>query len=153
MKRVISILAITILIITGIGTARAEEREYNPLYVTATLLNGRAEPSKKASMEAIFDRGDRLVPTGRWSESRAWVEVYGGEGGTVWVSVKYVSERMEPYTVTNENNGKIKIRSKPGEGRVKGYVKHGRSVMILQAVLGYGRCAQGWIDLEYLIEE
>jgi hypothetical protein len=64
-----------------------------------------------------------------------------------------VTERIAPYTATNANNGKIKIRKLPGEGRVTGYVKHGKSIEIDQVIFNYGHCRQGWVDLDYLIEE
>ena len=131
----------------------AEAEEIGPVYVTASVLNGRAEPTKRATVEAFFDQGDELTPTGRISQDRKWVEVYGGESGAVWVHIDYITERGAPFTMTNANNGKVKIRSKHGEGRVTGYVKHGKSVVIDQVVLGWGHCSKGWIDLDYLIEE
>ena len=137
-----------------IGTAQAEQAEdMAPLYVTASVLNGRAEPTKKARVEAYFDRGDRLTPTGRISKDRRWVEVYGGEAGTVWVFMEYVTERVAPFEMTNANNGKIKIRSRHGDFRVRGYVGHGKRIRIDQVVLGWGHCSRGWIDLDYLVEE
>lgn len=131
----------------------AEGVDYAPLYVTADVLNGRAHPTRKAPVEAVFDYGDQLTPTGRISRDCEWVEVEGGEAGTVWVHVNYISERFVEFTATNENNGKIKIRSKIGGGKVRGYVKRGKSVEIDRVVLGWGHCKKGWIDLEYLIEE
>lgn len=133
--------------------ATAEAEDYQPLYVTASVLNARAEPTKKATVEARFDKGDALAPTGRISNDRKWIEIYAGEAETAWVYFEYVTERVAPYTATNANNGKIKIRKLPGEGRVTGYVKHGRSVEIDQVIFNFGHCRQGWVDLDYLIEE
>ena len=134
-----------------ISSAEAEDEEYAELYVTADVLNGRAWPSKKSKIEAVFDYGDRLKPTGRWNGE--WIEVEGGESGTVWVHYKYVSERILPFEVVNENNGKVKIRSKPGKsGKIKGYVKRGKTVEIDQVVLGWGHCSRGWVDLKYFSE-
>ena len=134
-----------------ISAASAEE--YQPVYVTANMLNGRAEPTKKATVEALFDKGDRLQTTGKISKDRKWLEVYGGETGTVWVYLEYVTERVAPFVVTNANNGKIKIRSLPGEGRVRGYVKHGQGIVIDQVIMNWGHCRQGWVDLDYFVEE
>lgn len=131
----------------------AEDVDHEPMYVTADVLNGRAHPTKKAPVEAVFDYGDQLTPTGRISRDCEWIEVEGGEAGTVWVHVNYISERFVEFTVRNENNGKVKIRSKIGGGKVRGYVKRGKSVVIDRVVLGWGHCSKGWIDLEYLIEE
>lgn len=103
-------------------------------------------------MEARFDYGDKLIPTGEFSKDFKWVEVYGGESGTVWVYIPYVSERTH-YKVTNLNNGKIKIRKWPEVGKVTGYVKHGQTIEIEQKVLNYGKTKKGWVDLDYLVEE
>lgn len=129
----------------------AEAEEY--VYVTASVLNGREEPTKKAAVGARFDRGDRLTATGRISRDRKWVEVYAGEAGTVWVYYEYVTEETEPYTATNLNNGKVRIRKLPGGGRVTGYVRKGHSIEIDRVILGWGHCRLGWVDLEYLIVE
>ena len=132
----------------------AETPEYNPLYVVADVLNGRAHPTKKAPIEAVYDYGDQLIPTGKLSRDKEWVEVLGGESGTVWVHVNYVSERFAEFLVVNANNGKVKIRSKIGGGKVKGYVKHGREIWIDRVVLGWGHTFKGgWVDLDYFVEE
>ena len=131
----------------------AEEQEYNPLYVVADVLNGRAHPTKKSPVEAIFDYGDKLIPTGKISRDKEWVEVAGGESGTVWVHVNYVSERFTEFTAVNLNNGRIKIRSKIDGGKLKGYVKHGKMIEVDRVVLGWGHTSKGWIDLDYFIEE
>ena len=123
------------------------------MYVIADVLNGRAHPTKKAPVEAVYDYGDQLQPTGRISRDCEWIEVLGGEAGTVWVHVNYVSERFTDFEVTNLNNGKIKIRSKPTGGKLKGYVKHGKTIVIDRVVLGWGHTAKGWVDLEYFVEE
>ena len=94
------------------------------------------------------------MPTGRISQDCEWVEVYGGETGTVWVAARYVTERMDGFTVKNLNNGRIRIRAKlGGKGKLKGYVGHGKSIVIDRVVLGWGHCSRGWVDLEYFIEE
>ena len=141
-----------------ISAARAEdpeeERILDPLYVTASVLNGREEPTKKAEVSAFYDYGDVVFPTGQWSRNGEWVEVQGGENGTAWVYYKFVTARKKPFTVTNENNGKIKVRSRPGgKGRLKGYIRHGKTIEIDQVINGYGRCSRGWVDLDYFIEE
>jgi len=151
MARRVCALVLLAACLAGIGLA--DGAEYNGLYVTADVLNGRKWPTKKAGIEAVFDYGDLLEPTGRMSKDLEWLEVAGGESGTVWVFAQYVSERIIPFTVTNENNGKVKIRSKPGGGKLKGYVNRGKSVEIDRVVLGWGHCSRGWIDLEYLVEE
>lgn len=129
-------------------SARAED-EYPPLYVTATQLNGRYRPSRRAFIEARFERGDQIQQTGRFSADREWVEVYGGEAGTCWVSIKYVTEENSVFMATNEDYARVKIRSKPENGKVIGYVKRGQSVEIDQVVLGWGHCRRGWVYLSF----
>lgn len=94
-----------------------------------------------------------LEATGEWSDDHKWVQVRGGEIGLVWCCADYVTERTDAFRVTNESKRKIKIRSKPVNGKVTGYLKPGRSLTISRVVLGWGKCKSGWIDLEYLIEE
>ena len=153
-RRLAAMLIAAVMALGAFAAAEEpEEKEYAPLYVLADVLNGRSLPTKKAGIEARFDFSDQVQPTGRMSKDREWIEVIGGESGTVWVSSRYVSERFFEFTVTNENNGKVKIRSKIDGGKVRGYVKNGKSIEIDQVVLGWGHCRQGWVDLEYCIEE
>ena len=140
------------------STAQAEEMEeertLDPLYVSASVLNGREEPTKKAQVSAFYDYGDVVFPTGEISQNGEWVEIQGGEAGTAWVYYKYVTARKKTFTVTNENNGRIKVRSRPGgKGRLRGYIGHGKTIEIDQVINGYGHCKRGWVDLDYFIEE
>ena len=154
MKKLICLL-FAVLFLCSYAFADDEEEELlisKELYVTANLLNGRQSPSKKASVEAIFDRNDCLEATGEWSKNHEWVEVYGGETGTVWCSIKYLSEIREPVTYENRGKAKIKIRKKPFDGKVISYLRGGRTIEILQIVNGWGRCKLGWIDMSYLVE-
>ncbi len=165
---VLAAVVIGALILTGliirdvisrsISTAQAEElaedMEWAPLYVTASVLNGRSEPTKKADVSAFFDYGDLIQPTGQWSRNGEWVEVTGGENGTAWVYYKFVTARKKPFNVTNENNGGLKVRSRPGgKGRLRGYIRHGKTIEIDQVINGWGHCSRGWVDLDYFIEE
>jgi SH3-like domain-containing protein len=120
--------------------------------VKTKLLNGRATPSKKASIEAFFDEGDPLKATGNWSPDYQWIEVGGGETGTVWVHIKYVSERKGYFQAKNEIFKQVKIRSHPVNGKLKGYIKKNETVEITHVVLGWGRCSKGWVDMNYLEE-
>jgi hypothetical protein len=110
-------------------------------------------PSKNAIQVARFDKEDILELTGRWSKDREWVEVVGGESGNCWVYRKYVNEISEPYTVTNTDYKKVKIRKQPWEkSKVVGYLRRGRSVEITKVLMGWGKCKLGWIDLYYVNE-
>ena len=122
------------------------------LFVTATQLYGRYTPSKTGIIEAVFDRGMPVRATGRWSKDWKWVEVYGGECDIVWCKAEYLTEILEPITVHNESEKKIKIRKHPGNGRVVGYVKPDQTLTITQVVLGWGKTRKGWIDLVFFSE-
>lgn len=93
-----------------------------------------------------------MIETGEWSENHEWVEVEGGETGTVWVHINYVSERKH-YTVTNEKHKTVKVRKWPAVGKVTHYIKKGQTVDIEQCVLGWGKTKWGWVDLDYFVEE
>ena len=134
-------------------TAAQAEDEPAPLIVTATHLNGREHPRKTAIPAALYDCGDRIHPTGEWSRDRKWVEIEGGESGTVWVYYEYVTERTEPFRAVNASDGKVKVRSVPGGGRVNGYIKRGKAVTVDRVIMGWGHCSKGWIDLDYFRED
>lgn len=123
------------------------------MYVTASSLNGRTRPSKKAPAEALWEEGDELRSTGKWSRNYEWVEVEGGEVSKVWCYYCYLTEELTPYIAVNEDYASVKIRSKPCKGKLRGYLKKGESIEITQVVLGWGKCDRGWIDLGYLKEE
>lgn len=148
-KRVIcATLALLCICTTGISEEHTEA--YNTLFVTATRLNGRFSPGKGSTITMMLDYGDDLEPTGQWSSKRGWVEVVGGENGTAWVSIQYVSEIFEPMTMTNATNGKVRIRKTPVDGKVVRWLKRGKSVTIDRVVLGWGHCKYGWIDMDCL---
>ena len=90
-RKLLIFLLTMVLIVSG------AQSENSMICATASvqtkLLNGRAAPRKKATVEARFDYGDKLELTGEWSDDHTWVEVIGGETGTVWVSIRYISER------------------------------------------------------------
>lgn len=75
------------------------------------------------------------------------------EWQAVWVHIGYFSEYLvSGYTAVNLNYDKVKIRSRPYDGRVTGYLKKGEEIEILQVVMGWGKTSKGWIDLYYLQE-
>lgn len=116
------------------------------------MLNGRAWPRKTASIEAHYADGEWVDATGKWSDDHKWIEVVGGESGTVWCSMAYLTERPHSFKVLNEHKTGVKIRKTPVNGTVVGYLKPGKTLTITQVVLGWGKCKSGWIDLQYLVE-
>jgi uncharacterized protein YgiM (DUF1202 family) len=155
-RKLLFLVAIPFLIGLLLGIfiqdAIGESYDTTTMYVSTRLLNGRAEPSKKSTVEARFDKGDALQAYG-WSKNHHWIEVDGGETGTVWVWYEYVNEQTSDYSVWwNDYGHKVKIRKEP-YGTVIGYLKAGKEVTITQIILGWGKCDKGWIDLRYLSEE
>lgn len=154
MKRLLIFLLAVIMILPCFAEEEQEEDYTSPyLYVTANLLNGRRNPSKRSQVETIFDKGDALTPTGEWSKDHKWVEIYGGESGIVWCNIKYLNEIKEPEIYTNRGKQKVKIRKRPFDGKVISYLKGGRSIEVTQIVNGWGKTRRGWIDLSYLVGE
>jgi len=129
-----------------------QTNDYIPVIVQASLLNGRISPSKKSDAIAFFDRNDVLQATGEWSEDHHWIEIVGGETGCVWVYADYVNEIDYSFLVWNVDYNKVKIRSRPIDGKIVGYLKRDRSIEITQVLMGWGRCSKGWINLD-LVEE
>ena len=137
------------------SSAFSEEPEDEPavIYTIATFLNGRRKPTTRSADIAWFSYGSVVERTGKWSRDRQWVQVLAGEENVCWLNVNYISERLEPFFVCNENNGVVNCRKSPGKGGITGKIRHGETVLIENVIDGYGKCSKGWVDLEYLIEE
>ena len=145
-------IVLVILVVLFAVMKNAFGEEPVSMTVIASQLNGRAWPTTKSRQEAFFDYGDVIESTGKWSDDRKWVEIKGGEGGTVWCMAKYLTERMDCFVASNEGRRSVKIRNVPVDGKVVGYLKGGKAVKISQVILGWGKCKSGWIDLDYLCE-
>lgn len=96
---------IVILLLILSSSAQSET-----LYCTASSLNGRASPSMNARVEAHFEYGDELEVIG-YNDN--WIEVEGGETGTVFVSAKYVASSLEKTKYQNISGGRVIIREEP----------------------------------------
>lgn len=141
---VISVIVV-LLIVFSVGVACAEE---DILYVCVnkdSYLNGRARPSTSAEITMKLYNGDTVEVVGSHGE---WIEIIGGESGTSFVKAKYISETLDPYTITNISGGRVRIRSCI-DGETVGYVKAGKSVKVTRTMLGWGYIGSGWVDLEY----
>ena len=141
---------VALVMIVAPALCKAED-ETVKMYVTASHLNGRARPSKKSKIEALFDYGD-VVDAWQWSPKHHWIEVSGGETGTVWVCWEYLTERLDESTWWNGSGKKVKIRKEPF-GTVIGYLPRDGEVVVDRVIFGWGHCNKGWINLEYLTEE
>ncbi|MBO6270839.1 MAG: SH3 domain-containing protein [Clostridium sp.] len=144
------VLVVIVVLFAAVKCAFGEDSV--KMTVIASQLNGRAFPTTKSRQEALFDYGDVVNSTGKWSDDHKWIEIKGGEGGTVWCMAKYLTERMDCFTASNEGRRAVKIRKTPVDGKVIGYLKEGKTVEISQVILGWGKCKSGWIDLGYLCE-
>lgn len=129
-----------------------EEPEYIPVIVTGSNLNARMSPNPYSYIITSYDKNLELNSTGRWSKDKKWVEIMSMEYGPVWCSYKFLTERTEPFKVETLCDEPVKIRKFPGDGRVTGYLRKGKTIIITQVILGYGKCKKGWIDLGYCIE-
>ena len=143
-----------------IGYAIAEEPTSTPepeedgiiFYVVADVLNCRMAPDKHSYVATVLEQGQSVHGTGRWSKDHKWVEIDHSEYGLLWCDYHYLTERRDAFEVETLWDSPIKIRKQAYKGSVTGYLKKGKTVKIVQVVLGWGRCKQGWIDLEYCIE-
>ena len=142
-KLVLELILILLLVLFVAYDVYAE----NQLFVTASSLNGRAAPNKTSRIEAIFERGDQLEATGRVSGS--WIEVYGGETGTVWCSADYLSEAAGSRMYTNTSGGRVRIRKSP-DGSAIGWISAGKTVEVIRISNGWGYIpSTGWVKLCY----
>lgn len=132
---------------------------YHPLFgVAETLyvrtngdcLNGRAAPDKHSPVEARFDNGEAVESV---STSGDWVEVVGGETGTVWCKAEYLSSFASGCVLyRNDSGGRVFIRSTPN-GPKTGRVGANKTVSVQNVVNGWGYIGSGWVDLAYFDKE
>lgn len=148
MKKAVALCAVLIFLL---GSTALSEDEYQPLYVMCNNLRGRMRAGKKYEAVTSFDMGMKVMPTGRISEDRQWVEIRTAEFDVVWCNINYLTETTEVlhiYTLWDEG---VRIRSKPGGGKVTGTARKNQTLEITQVVMGYGKCSRGWVDMEYFI--
>ena len=113
-------------------------------------LNGRASPSKHASVEAHFENGEAVEAV---SYQDGWVEVVGGETGTVWCSQDYLSSSQSTSKYRNISGGRVFIRDGV-EGRKTGLEVHtNKLVTVKRQMNGWGFIGTGWVNLSYFEEE
>lgn len=119
------------------------------VYVTASELNGREEPVMGSSVEAHFYRGDELEALGYQC---GWVEVVGGEPGTVWCKAEYLTEYDVDAVYQNTSGGRVFIHRELGDDdtNVSRVVENGKSATVTRVLFGYGYIGKGWIDLNFM---
>lgn len=112
-------------------------------------LNGRANPDKHSRVEAAFANGSAVESV---SAENGWVEVVGGETGTVWCKAEYLSSSLEAAFYRNTSGGRVFVRDAP-EGAKTGSVKAGKRISVTRIVDGWGYTGSGWVDLSYFDKE
>ncbi len=148
----VAFLLITILglfFLWGCAHVSFAEDETRTVFVTASELNGRDEPSMSGDVEARFFQGDELTALGY---KNGWVEVVGGETGTVWCKAEHLTEYAVDAKYTNTSGGRVFIHAELGDGRsdLNRAVEHGKRATITRVLYGYGYMGKGWIDLCFM---
>lgn len=149
MKKLIAVLCILCFLIPAVYACGEEERIV--LYSMSKNLQGRIRPGKKYEAVTSFDMWTPVYPTGRMSDDRMWVEVRTTESDLVWCSINYLTETRDVLHVYTLWESGVKIRSKPGAGKVTGTARREQVLEITQVVMGYGKCNKGWIEMDYFI--
>lgn len=113
-------------------------------------LNGRACPNKSSRIEARFSNGEALEAV---SYHDGWVEVVGGETGTVWCSQEYLSSSQEARKYRNTSGGRVFVRGEI-EGRKTGLeVRSDKVVTVQRQMNGWGYIGTGWVNLAFFEED
>lgn len=113
-------------------------------------LNGRARPDKSSDVEARFSNGEEVEAV---SIENGWVEVIGGETGTVWCKAEYLSSDNETSVIyRNVSGGRVFIRDEPS-GKKTGSVKAKRKITVTRHIGGWGYMGSGWVDLSFFEKE
>lgn len=113
-------------------------------------LNGRSAPDKSARIEARFANGEALEAV---SYRDGWVEVIGGETGTVWCSEKYLSSSQEAVKYRNTSGGRVFIRDEIEGCKTGLEVRSDRVVTVQRQMNGWGYIGTGWVDLSFFDAE
>lgn len=113
-------------------------------------LNGRSEPNKRASVEAKFANGTALEAV---SYHDGWVEVVGGETGTVWCSQEYLSSTQKAHKYRNTSGGRVFVRDEINGRKTGLEVRSDKAITVHRQMDGWGYIGTGWIDLTYFEEE
>lgn len=108
-------------------------------------LNGRSRPSTSAPIEMRIPPGDAVEAV---SYKDGWVEVVGGESGTVWCKAEYLSSTQDAVYFKNTSGGRVFLRNGI-EGAKTGVVKANKVVLVTRQIFGWGYIGNGWVDLSY----
>ena len=141
MKKIIIFILLFLTIV--INSAMAES---TTLIVTVDELNGRAEPTTKSSVEMRLYKDDEVTFV---SYNDGWVEIIGGETGTVFCKAEYLSEKDANLgTYKNTSGGRVHVRENI-EGKRIDSIAANKNVEVSSIILNWGYIGNGWVDLQY----
>ena len=141
MKKIIIFILLFLTIV--INNAMAD---FTTLVVTVDELNGRAEPTTKSNIEMRLYKDDEVTFV---SYDDGWVEIIGGETGTVFCKAEYLSEKDANLgTYKNTSGGRVHVRDSI-EGKRISSIAANKNVEVSSIILNWGYIGNGWVDLEY----
>ena len=141
MKKIIILILLFLTIV--INNVMAES---TTLVVTVDELNGRAEPTTKSSIEMRLYKDDEVTFV---SYTDGWVEIIGGETGTVFCKAEYLSEKNANLgTYKNISGGRVHVRDSI-EGKRIDSIAANKNIEVSSIILNWGYIGNGWVDLQY----
>lgn len=148
MRQILKAAAAWMLLSLLTGVTASSETLY--VCTSGGDLNGRYKPSIHSSVEARFSNGEALEAV---SYMEGWVEVVGGESGTVWCSQEYLSSSQKPIKYRNTSGGRVFVRDEIRGHKTGLEVRSGSVVTVRRQMDGWGYIGTGWVDLSYFEEE
>lgn len=147
MKR-IRIFAMVVFAVTFFSCFATAETLY--VCTNGGDLNGRAKPSIKSSVEMKIPDGEAVEAV---SYDGGWVEIVGGETGTVWCKAEYLSSTQEATKYRNTSGGRVFVRDGI-EGAKTGLVVRANGIVaVTRQINGWGYIGEGWVNLKYFDQQ
>lgn len=141
MKKIIIFVLLFLTIV--INNAMAES---TTLVVTVDELNGRAEPTTKSSVEMRLYKDDEVTFV---NYTDGWIEIIGGETGTVFCKAEYLSEKdADLGTYKNISGGRVNVRDSIKGKRINSIAAN-KKIEVSSIILNWGYIGNGWVDLQY----
>lgn len=144
-------LVIVLAVLVAIKGSLAEEQP-TQMYVAVSAgswLNGRYAPDQHSSVEARFQSGDTVDV---YEVSGDWARVAGGESGTVWCDIRYLSATApggQPETCTVQADGRVRVRETP-DGALVRWLNDGDTVTVQCHIDGWAYIGDGYVQDQYL---
>lgn len=142
------ILAVSVLVVAAASCVASAEVLY--VCTSGGDLNGRSRPHPHASVEMHIPNGDSVQAVSR---VEGWVEVVGGETGTVWCAQQYLSSSKEAAKYRNTSGGRVFVRDDVQGAKNGLAVSNNKVVTVQRQLSGWGFIGTGWVDLQYFSKE